>query len=138
MNPPLYFVYKKARGKQDVYTLINKILIIDDEIIICNAIKSHFTQKGYDVEICLSYQEFQEKINLGKYDLMFLDLHLKDIKGLDLLKIARNMEPSLKIIIISSYLDPGNISKAKELGAYECTSKNSQMFQVLDQIIETL
>lgn len=69
---------------------------------------------------------------------MFLDLHLKDIKGLDLLKIARNMTPSLKIIIISSYLDPSNISIAKELGAYQCTHKNSQMFQVLDQIVETL
>ena len=118
--------------------MINKILIIDDEIIICKAVKSHFTQKGYDVEVCFSYREFQEKINLGEFDLMFLDLHLKDIKGLDLLKIARNMTPSLKIIIISSYLDPSNISKAKELGAYHCTSKNSQMFQVLDQIVENL
>ena len=118
--------------------MINKILVIDDEIIICNAIKSHFTQKGYTVEICLSYNEFQEKINLEEFDLMFLDLYLKDIKGLDLLKIARKMEPSLKIIIISSYLDPGNISKAKELGAFECTRKNSQMFQTLDQIIESL
>lgn len=118
--------------------MIKHILIIDDEIIFCNALRNHFTNKGYQVEICTSYHEFQEKILLREFDLILLDLNLKDIKGLELLKIVRQMEPDLRIIIISAYLDNKNILRAKELGAYECTSKNSQMFQVLDQLIEGL
>ena len=64
-------------------------LIIDDAIIICNAIKSHYTQKGYYVKSS-SYQEFQDNVTLEKFDLILLDLNLKDIKGLDLLKSARD------------------------------------------------
>lgn len=113
-------------------------MTIDDEVIICNAIRSHYTQKGYDVVGCVSYQEFQDNITLEKFDLILLDLNLKGIKGLELLKIIKEINPNIKIIVISSYLDHSNISKAKELGAYKCISKNSQLFQVLDQIIETM
>lgn len=121
-----------------VETLINKILIIDDEIIFCNALRYHLIQKKYDVEICTSHYEFKNKISIWQFDLVLLDLNLKDIKGLELLQIVLGVRPDLKVIIVSAYLDQRNILKAKELGAYECTSKNSQMFQVLDRIIDTL
>ena len=117
--------------------MINKILIIDDAIIICNAIKSHYIQKGYYVESS-TYEEFQDNITLEEVDLILLDLNFKDIKGLELLKIIREIHPDIKIIVVSSYLDHNNISKAKELGAYKCISKNSQLFQVLDQIFEAI
>ena len=120
------------------YTLINKILIIDDEVIVCNAIKSHYILKGYYVEGCSSYQEFQDNVILEKFDLILLDLNLKDIKGLELLKIIREIHPDIKIIVVSSYLDHINISKARELGAFKCISKNSQLFQALDQIFEAI
>ena len=48
------------------------------------------------------------------------------------------IHPDIKIIIVSSYLDQSNITKAKELGAYKCISKNSKLFQVLDQIFEAI
>ena len=128
VNVPLY----------GVEMVINKILIIDDEIIFCNALRHHLIQKGYGVEVCTSYQEFQNKIDLGQFEVLLLDLNLKDIKGLDLLQIIIGIKLDLKVIIISAYLDHSNILKAKELGACECIKKSSQMFHVLDRIIETL
>ncbi|MEW5802712.1 MAG: response regulator [bacterium] len=111
---------------------------MDDEIIFCNALRYHLTQRGYRVESCTSFHDFQKNINLWQFDLVLLDLNLKDIKGLDFLQIIIGIRPGLKVIILSAYLDHRNIVKAKELGAYECISKNSQMFQVLDQIIDAL
>ena len=118
--------------------MINKILVVDDEIIFCNALRYHLTQKGFQVEISTSYHDFQKKVTFYQFDLMLLDLHLNDIKGLDLLQIAVKINPNMKIIVVSSYLDHSNILKAKELGACECINKNSQMFQVLDRIIKTM
>lgn len=117
---------------------VNKILVVDDEIILCNALKYHLIQKGYEVEISTSDKDFQNKITTGKFDLMLLDLHLNGIDGLDLLRIARDINPDMKVIMVSSYLDQSNVSKARELGAYECVNKNSQMFQVLDQLIANI
>lgn len=118
--------------------MIKKILIIDSEIIICKAIKSYYVQKGYEVEGCTSYQELQHKVNPAEFELILLDLNPKDIKGLELLNIMKKRHPDLKIIVISSYLDSDSISQAKKLGVYACITKSSQLFQLLDQIIETL
>ena len=120
------------------YTLIDKILIIDDEIIFCNALRNHLIQKGYHVKIYTSFNEFQGELGFGQFDLVLLDLNLPDIYGLDLFKSFKKTNPRMKVIIISAYLDHENITEAKKLGAYECVSKNTQMFQVLDQIFETM
>jgi DNA-binding NtrC family response regulator len=116
--------------------VINRILVIDDEIIFCRAIKSHLTQKGYEVDVCRSYHEFQENIDLDQFDLLLLDINLEDIHGLDLFKIAQEINPNIKIIVISAYLDYDNISKAKELGAYDFVCKNTKMFEVLEQLFD--
>ncbi|MGA1825328.1 MAG: response regulator [bacterium] len=119
-------------------TLINKILIIDNEIIFCKALQYHLTERGYDIVICTSYREFQDQINLCQFDLIILDLNLRGISGFDLFKRIRAINPDVKVIVTSAYFDHGNIAKANELGAYECASKSTQLFHVLDQIIETM
>ena len=118
--------------------LVNKILIIDDETVFCEALKNHFSQKGNDVKIYNSYHEFQSESDVSQYDLILLDLHLKDIKGLELLQMVLESNPNLKVVIISSHLDRMNISQAKKLGAYDCISKSSQMFKILDQLLESI
>ena len=118
--------------------MIKKILVIDDNNIFCNAIKNHLSQKKYEVETCISCAEFQNKINIEKFDLVLLDMRLKDGEGLDILKHISEIIPDKRVIMISSYLDHENILKAKELGAYKCINKNSNLFHELDHIIETL
>ncbi|MGA1841019.1 MAG: response regulator [bacterium] len=118
--------------------MINKILVIDDNIIFCNALKYHLSHKEYDVEICISYAEFQDKIDIREFDLVLLDMRLKDSKGLDILQYILKINPNQRIIMVSSYLDNENILKAKEIGAYICINKNSNLFHELDHIIETL
>lgn len=120
------------------FTLIKKILVIDDNIIFCNAIKYHLSQKEYDVEICISYTELQDKIDIKEFDLILLDMKLKDAEGFDILQYISKINQNKKVIIVSSYLDNENVSKAKELGAYKCIDKSSYLFNELDQIIETL
>lgn len=118
--------------------LTNKILIIDDDLIFCNAMKYHLLQNEHDVDICISYKEFQEKIDIKKYDLVLLDIRLKDAEGLDILKVISDISPEKKVIIVSSYLDDESVSKAEDLGAYKCVHKNSQLFDALDLIIDEI
>ena len=118
--------------------MIKKILVIDDNVIFCKAIKYHLSQKAYDVDICISNAEFQDKRNIKKFDLILVDMRLKDGEGIDILKYISELIPGKKVIMISSYLDNENISKAKELGAYKCINKNSNLFHELDNIIKNL
>ncbi|MGA1864938.1 MAG: response regulator [bacterium] len=118
--------------------MIKKILVVDDNNIFCNAVKNHLLQKEYEVEICTSCAEFKNKINIKRFDLILLDLRLKDGQGLDILKDISEITPGKKVVMISSYLDNENISKAKKFGAYKCINKNSNLFYELDHIIGTL
>ncbi|MGA1841134.1 MAG: response regulator [bacterium] len=118
--------------------MIKKILVIDDNPIFCNAIKYHLSQKVYDVEICISCEEFKNKINIKEYDLILLDMRLKDGEGLDILKYTLELNPNKKVIMVSSYLDNEELSKAKKLGAYKCIKKSSNLFFELDNILKTL
>jgi len=118
--------------------LINKILIIDDNIIFCNALRYHLSKKEYDVKICISYSEFQDKVNIKEFDLILLDMRLKDGEGVDILQIISKKNPKNKVIMISSFLNNENIIKLRELGAYKCINKNSNLFNELDNIMENL
>lgn len=120
------------------FKLINKILVIDDNIIFCNALKYHFSKKQFEVETCISYTEFNDKINIGEFDLILLDMRLRDGEGLDILKIIVNSSMNKMVIMVSSFLNNENILKAKELGAYKCINKNSNLFNELDTIIDDL
>ncbi|MGA1794928.1 MAG: response regulator [bacterium] len=116
--------------------VVNKILIIDDNSIFCNAMKYHLLQKCYDVSICSSFSEFQDGIDVGEYDLILLDMRLRDATGIDFLKIIKKLYPTKKIIIVSSFLDDINITKALEFGVFTCLDKNSNLFNELDRIID--
>ncbi len=118
--------------------MFNKILVIDDNLIFCNAIKYHLSQNKYNVAICISYSELQNKIDIKEYDLILLDLSLKDANGLDVLEDILKSNPEKMVIIVSSYLDNVNILKAKKLGAYKCLNKNSRLFDELDILIEEI
>jgi len=63
-------------------------------------------------------------------------MRLKDGEGLDILQCISKTNPNKRVIMISSFLDNENISKAKELGAYDYINKNTRLFQVLDQLFE--
>jgi len=119
-------------------TLINRILVIDDNIIFCNAMKYHLLQKEFDVETCISQSEFQDKIDIKHFDLILLDMKLQDADGLDMLQYILKISPNKKVIIISSYLDDKSILKANELGAYKFIHKSSKLFEDLDLIIKEI
>ena len=118
--------------------MINKILVIDDNTIFCNAVKNHLSQKEYKVKTCLSHSEFEDKIDIEEFDLILLDMKLKDAEGLDILQDILKISPEKKIIIISSYLDDKCILKANELGAYKYIHKSSNLFEELDLIIKEI
>ena len=78
------------------------ILLIEDDELLANSIKEGLKDK-YNIEIILSYQEALNKIS-SKYNLILLDINLKDGNGLDIAeKIMNNTETAkIPVIIISA------------------------------------
>ena len=89
---------------------MKNILVIDDEIDICNNIKAILTDEGFNIQVAHNSDDAFNYINKHSYSLIILDVWLDNSKydGLEILKqIRKNL--TIPIIIISGH---GNIEMA--------------------------
>ena len=89
---------------------MKNILVIDDEIDICNNIKAILTDEGFNIQVAHNSDDAFNYINKHSYNLIILDVWLDNSKydGLEILKqIRKNL--TIPIIIISGH---GNIEMA--------------------------
>lgn len=100
-----------------------KILIIDDEKNICSAIKGILEDEGYDCDYSLNYADGFRKLHENKFDVLFLDIWLPDIDGIEGLKEIKRHFPEIEVIMISGH---GTIETAVDTiryGAYDFLEK---------------
>lgn len=100
-----------------------RILVVEDEKDLCNAIAEGLEIDGYAVDTCNDGQTAFELMLLESYDLIILDLNLPKMDGLDILKKVREENKDLKILILSAR---GNVSHkvlGLDLGANDYLTK---------------
>lgn len=99
-----------------------KILVIDDEADFLDLIKIRLEATGYDVITALNGQEGLDKIKNEKPDVVFLDIIMPGMDGLEVLKKIRQDNKTLPVFIITvfsedSQFDQQRLKSAKDLGA---------------------
>jgi len=100
-----------------------RILVIDDDIDICNLLSRFLTRKGFEVETAMSGKSGLEKIASGTYDLVFCDFKLRDMEGRDILTKVQETVPGLKVIIITGYSDIKTAVDVMKRGAFDYVIK---------------
>ena len=66
-----------------------RVLVIDDESVICDACQLVLEEKGHGVDRCLTGKAGLLAIERGPYDIILLDMKLPDIDGTEILKTVR-------------------------------------------------
>ena len=79
-----------------------RILVVEDEVELCDAIAEGLTLDSYAVDKCCNGEEALELLRVETYDLVVLDLNLPGIDGLDILKEVREQNNELKVLILSA------------------------------------
>ena len=87
---------------------IEQVLIIDDEMEVCTLLKHYLIKKNKRVACSTSLGEGIELFKKIKPDLLILDHNLPDGLGIDNIAIFQNLNPSIKIAIISAMSDLKN------------------------------
>jgi len=100
-----------------------KVLIIDDENIICKGCKLILSENGYHCSSSLSGVVGLEMALNNSYDVLLLDMKLKDIDGMEILKKVKKDKPEIYIIVITGYSTVQETVKAMKLGANDYISK---------------
>ena len=79
-----------------------RILVVEDEVILCEDIAKGLRLDGYEVDVCYFGDEAMELIYEEKYDLIVLDLNLPKVDGMEILKELRKTDKETRVIILSA------------------------------------
>ena len=80
-----------------------RLLIVDDEIEICNTYRDYFVKRGFQVEIAQDGQEGLEQLRTGEFDVAIVDLLMPKMKGLDMIRQAREEGINTDMIILTAH-----------------------------------
>ncbi|MBZ9688901.1 sigma-54 dependent transcriptional regulator [Clostridium estertheticum] len=112
---------------------MGKILVIDDEEYIGWVIKKAFEPTSNQVSLCLSGKAGLLEMQRQSYDLIFLDLRLPDIDGMDLLLELKKIQQHVAVIIITAHGSIDTAIECMKRGAFDYITKPFDVDELLLQ-----
>ncbi|NWF90413.1 MAG: sigma-54-dependent Fis family transcriptional regulator [Ignavibacteriaceae bacterium] len=119
----------------------NKILIIDDDDLICTTLKRVLIKLNYETDTCMVGEHAVEKVREFEPDIILLDIYLTTINGLELLKIFQKEFQNIPVIMITGYSDVAIAVNAMKAGAYDFLLKPIDIDQlkiILEKVLNTV
>lgn len=114
---------------------IETILIVDDEPLICEYLKSALSRKKLKVESASSLEETLKSIEKKHYDLFLIDLKLGQQSGLELLDKLKHLSPGSLTIVMTGYGSIDTAIDAMRRGAFHYLVKPFEL-ESLQALIE--
>ena len=100
-----------------------RILVIDDEHAIRDALKRTLEYEGYDVTLAATGEEGVKLVDREPPDLVFLDIKMPGMDGLEVLQKLRHVVETVPFVVISGHADINTAVEATKLGAFDFIEK---------------
>jgi two-component system, NtrC family, response regulator AtoC len=101
----------------------SKILVCDDDETLCYLLKEQLLEEGLDVDIVYDGKFAIEAIKRTNYDVLLLDLNMREVSGEEVLKFVKDYNASLQIIILSAQGEMRKAIDCIKAGAYDFITK---------------
>lgn len=111
-----------------------RILIVEDDADLCDAVKFHLEQEGYTVDICLNGEDGLYYIKQEAYDLILLDRLLPERNGMEVLSQTRRWCITAPIIIITALDGIGDRIAGLDAGADDYIVKPFDINELIARI----
>jgi two-component system nitrogen regulation response regulator NtrX len=108
-----------------------RILVIDDEAAIRDSLKMTLEYDGYDVMLAATGEEGVKLVEREAPDLVFLDIKMPGMDGLEVLQKLRHLVEVTPIVVISGHADITTAVEATRLGAFDFIEKPLERERVL-------
>jgi len=98
---------------------IYRILLVDDEEIIRKTLAVSLQEEGYEVITASTGEDAIRKLKEGVYDLVITDLIMEGVGGMEVLKIARQLDHEAMVMILTGYGSLESAIDALRLGVHD-------------------
>ncbi|OQY20415.1 MAG: Fis family transcriptional regulator [Desulfobacteraceae bacterium 4572_35.1] len=116
-----------------------RILVVDDEAVIRQAVQRILEHEGYKVNTASSGHSALELIQSESFNLVISDLKMPGMSGMDVLKSIKILQPDIPVIIITGYATVETAVDAIKNGAFDYLAKPfnpAQVKEIVDRAIQ--
>jgi len=102
---------------------MEKILVVDDERHVVRLLKEFLNSKNYEVYTAMNGMEAIEKVKEVNPHIVFLDILMPGMGGLDCLKEIMKLNPKTAVVMLTAVIDEELALRALQLGADDYITK---------------
>jgi DNA-binding NtrC family response regulator len=114
--------------------MIEKILLIDDEEDFLTVMSDRMKARNMQVSTASSAKEGLAKAATGGYDAVILDLMMPEMDGIETLKILKEKNPDLAVILLTGHATIKQGIEAMKLGALDLLEKPADINALTEKI----
>jgi len=103
------------------------VLILDDEPIVGERLKASLERAGFSVDAYSSSKNALDALRQKEFDILVTDLKMSGMGGMEVLKIAQQIRPAIKSVVITGYATKATAEEAMQSGAVEFIAKPFRM-----------
>ena len=111
-----------------------KVLLVDDEEGYISILAKRMKRRDFDVTTALSGSDAILILRKQDFDAAVLDLKLKDMDGLEVLKIFKKMIPEMPVIMLTGHGSERSARAGVEAGAFDYLMKPTELQELIEKI----
>lgn len=115
-----------------------RILVIDDEQVIRELLFDVLSRKGYSVDTAEDGERGLEKASKTEYHVVFTDLRMPGMNGLDVFRRLKETSPRTRVIVMTGFGLQEMINEALSLGAFADVKKPFDLSLIYDLVDRAL
>ena len=104
-----------------------RILIVDDEEMICSIISRRLMREGYSCATANNGKEALHHFYKDGFSLIISDIKMPEMNGIELLKRVKSVDPKMRVIMVTAYPEIDMAVEAMRLGAYDFIIKPADL-----------
>jgi len=115
-----------------------KVLICDDDETLCYLLKEQLLEEGFAVDTVYDGKYAIEKVKTDIYDVLLLDLNMKEVQGEEVLKFVSEYNSTIQVIILSAQGEMRKAIECIKAGAYDFITKPYEFDNLLLTLKRTI
>jgi CheY-like chemotaxis protein len=101
----------------------HEVLVVDDEVVVLTVLREALRRGGYRVTTAASAEEAIDLMRKRRFDLVLTDKNLPGASGLEVLRVARTLDPAPAVVLITGYSSYDSAVEALDIGAHDYIEK---------------
>lgn len=111
-----------------------RVLIVDDEKGYVDVLSKRLSKRGFTVSISLSGSDAIKLVRENDFDVALLDLKMKDMDGIEVLKVFKLLHPAMEVIMVTGHGSRQAAQEGAALGVFDYLTKPCDIDSMISKI----